>query len=496
MKKIVFASWIIAASAASAIAADLPAQKYIKAPAMAGQPYDWTGFYIGANAGVGLGRNLTQDSINNNLSPPGFFTPQSYLGPLGAIGGGQIGYNWQVGKVVLGLETDIQAAGMTDNQTCLHPGFIGVSCPPAGPGLQYHQKVDWFGTARLRAGLATGPVLSYLTGGFAYGGVSTTVTDDTFGFGPFASTVSGTRTGWTVGSGVEASLGGNWTAKVEYLYLNLGTQAGNYVSVLTGLGTSARAYSSDIREHVFRVGLNYRVGGVRPFSEPVANWSGGYLGGNLGSAVARDVTNNTRVGVGTPNSDNFNLMPKGILGGVQAGYNWQAASWVFGLEVDIQGSTQRDDKACQSGCTSGVNLGVNSDTYDQRLSWLGTARGRIGYSLGGTLFYATGGAAFGGVKTGIVETAQGFPTIAASFNETRLGWTVGGGIESRFEFFDLLGKNWTSKTEYLYVDLGTSNGGYTNVPLLFAHVVSSSVTEHIFRTGLNYHFNAPVIARY
>jgi outer membrane immunogenic protein len=486
---------ILAGSSLSAQAADI----VVKAPvykAPEAKVYDWTGFYVGVNVGVGLGRNLTQDTISNGLNPPTLFVPQSYLGPIGAIGGGQIGYNWQISNVVLGLETDIQAAGMTDNQTCVHPGFIEVTCPPVGPGLRFNQKLDWFGTARVRAGLATGPVLSYLTGGFAYGGASTTVTDDVFAFGPATSTVSGTRTGWAFGSGVEASLGGNWTAKAEYLYLNLGTQAGNYVAVLTGIGSSSRAYSSDIHENVFRAGLNYRLGGNRPYSAPVANWAGGYFGGNLGGALARDVSNNTRLGVGTPTSDNFNLMPSGFLGGAQAGYNWQAASWVFGLEADIQGSTQRDNKACQSGCSSSANIGLNSDTYDQRLSWLGTARGRIGYSLGATLFYGTGGAAFGGVKTGIVESTQGVPTVNASINQTRFGWTVGGGIESPFEFFGLFGKNWTSKTEYLYVDLGTSSGGYANVPLLFTYAVSTCVTEHIFRTGLNYHFNSPVMAKY
>ena len=98
---------------------------------------------------------------------PGFSANSTYLSPQGGLGGGQIGYNWQtnsfLGPLVLGVEADIQGAGMDDNRTDLFPGF------------QYSQKLDWFGTVRGRVGLATGPTMTYLTAGFAYGNVNTTV---------------------------------------------------------------------------------------------------------------------------------------------------------------------------------------------------------------------------------------------------------------------------------------------------------------------------------
>jgi len=112
-------------------------------------------------------------------------------------------------------------------------------------------------------------------------------------------------------------------------------------------------------------------------------------------------------------------------------------------------------------------------------------RGRLGYAVGPSLFYATGGLAYGGIKTAF---------NGASISETRTGWTVGAGIETPFTLLGLFGPNWTSKTEYLYVDLGRSTA---NLNLGGAAAVfTTNVQEHIFRTGINYHFNAPVVARY
>ena len=365
MKKLLVGVALIG-TAVSAQAADLAVKApYYKAPAIA-SVYDWTGFYLGVNAGVGLGRDRTQrfDAASAD---------SLYLSPLGAIGGGQIGYNWQtnsfLGPLVLGVEADIQGADMTDNRTDVR-------------GVQYGQKLDWFGTVRGRIGLVTGPTLSYVTAGYAYGNVNTTVVN---GGVPF--TFNGGRSGWTWGSGVEAALGGNWTGKIEYLYVDLGDRT----DVFAG-GT--QTLRSELRENIFRVGLNYRIGGNSAYTPTVAaNWTGFYLGGNFGSGTARNRSTLTDLGAGT--TDRFNLAPDGINGGVQAGYNWQAGNWVYGLETDIQASAQEDNKTC-IGCVPGASLDFNS-----KLPWFGTVRGRLGYSVGPSLFYATGGFAYGGVKTDI-----------------------------------------------------------------------------------------------
>ncbi|WP_315838389.1 outer membrane protein [Bradyrhizobium prioriisuperbiae] len=461
----------LVAGAGAASAADLPARVYTKAPPMLVQAYNWTGFYAGVNAGVGFGRSKT------DLAVPGLGDEHSRLGGLGALGGAQIGYNLQtgnflgLGNIVFGVEADIQGADLQDNRTCYY------FCAP-GAGAAINQKLDWFGTARGRVGIASGPVFSYFTGGFAYGNVKTTITDLSGLTAP--STFSSTRTGWTIGSGVEAALGGNWTGKVEYLYVDLGTQSGINTAV-------PYTYSSEIREHIFRAGLNYRFGGTGVYApEPVANWTGFYIGGNGGGATA---LNKSSLQDGAVN-EKFNLSPDGYFGGAQIGYNWQAANWVWGLEADIQGGSLKDNFACLNSCDVATSTLI---AFNQKMEWFGTVRGRLGYSVGSSLFYATGGLAYGNVKTQLSgANGPGIP-IDESFSHTKVGYAVGGGIESPFDLFGWFGKNWTSKTEYLFVDLGKSTDSVSAVPGL---TFTTHAQEHMLRTGLNYHFNSPVVAKY
>jgi outer membrane immunogenic protein len=483
MKRLL-ATTALLAVAVNAQAADLPAKApYLKAPVA--MVYDWTGFYIGVNAGVGMGRDYTRLDI-----PAGPSFERSYLNPQGGLGGGQIGYNWQAkgftlfglaDQLVLGVEADVQGAGLSDNHTCL------IGCTVLF-NTQFSQKLDWFGTVRGRIGVANGPVLSYVTGGWAYGSVKTSLTETIAGVtGVFSSDQN--RSGWTYGSGVEASLGGNWTGKIEYLYLNLGDRQDAFA--LNGLGHNL---STEFREHIFRAGLNYRIGGNSGYvTPPPANWAGFYLGGNIGSGYARDRTS-LAVNFGPIDTERFNLSPEGIIGGIQAGYNWQAANWVFGVEADIQASSQRDKDACVAFC----NLPASFAAYDAKLPWFGTARGRLGYSVGSTMFYATGGYAYGNIKTRVNSSLFGVANNV-EFSDTKGGWTVGGGIEAPFILFGLLGPNWTAKSEYLYVDLGSSSSSFT-VPVpgatTLTAITTTRVQEHIFRTGINYHFNKPVVAKY
>ena len=496
MKKLLIAAAVVSTSAVAAQvsqAADLPARVYTKASPLVVQAYNWTGFYAGVNVGYGFGRNRT----DINLTPAGGpFDETTRLMPDGVLGGAQIGYNWQggnfgLGNIVLGVEADIQGANLR-NSLC------SFGCDPAllgGTGFIYTQKLDWFGTVRGRVGVATGSVLSYITGGFAFGNVETGISSPLIGGASFKQT----RTGWTIGSGVEAALGGNWTGKIEYLYLDLGTQNGSDLFPGVPPGTSL---SSDIRSHIFRAGLNYRIGGTGVYApEPVANWAGWYIGGNGGSATARNPSELSVVQPAPLPSgvlERFNLSPDGYFGGAQVGYNWQAANWVYGIEADIQGSSQKDNKLCIFACVAAAV----SVPVEQKMQWFGTVRGRLGYSVGATLFYATGGFAYGGVKTSFGVNQVAPPpasSIEASSSQTRTGYAVGAGIESPFEFFGLFGKNWTAKTEYLFVDLGKTSVSLpipAPVPAGTAFVIDSRVQEHIFRTGLSYHFNSPVVAKY
>ena len=186
----------------------------------------------------------------------------------GIIGGGQIGYNWQVQNWVWGLEADIQGSDQKGRRDFLCP--TGVCTPPFGviavfPGpavpVALDQKLEWFGTVRGRVGvLATPQVLFYATGGLAYGEVNTSAT---IGAGAFGFNAHDTRVGYTVGAGVEGALGGNWTAKLEYLYMDLGRTSGSFLTTIPALGGGVLSYnySSRITDNIVRVGVNYKFGG-------------------------------------------------------------------------------------------------------------------------------------------------------------------------------------------------------------------------------------------
>ncbi len=472
MKIFWLAAALAGASTAPTLAADLARVPYTKAAPVATQVYNWTGFYAGVNVGIGLGRNLNRETIPDLLIDS---SSTAYLGPLGAIGGAQVGFDKQWGDLIVGLEADIQASGQKD-RACT------MACVPVF-SYQVQQQTDWFGTVRGRVGLATGPVLSYVTGGFAYGNVKTGASLFT---GTLATINSNeTRTGWTVGSGVEAALAGNWTAKLEYLYVDLGTTARLFSNAV---GLNAGSFiTSDIREHIFRVGVNYRLNGAAAAAAPTADWSGLYVGANAGSATARNSTLTTSVFAPaiTPSTfERFMLSPDGYLGGVQLGYNWQTANWVYGIEADVQASSQRDNKSCQLTCAPSRTF---FETIDQKTPWLATVRGRLGYAVGPALFYATGGLALGEVSTKVTGFGSFAPITTFSFRDAKAGWTVGAGIESPLRFFDLIGKNWTVKTEYLYADLGHVTNVAVTPTVTMTHTMT--IQEHIFRGGINYHFN-------
>jgi outer membrane immunogenic protein len=228
-----------------------------------------------------------------------------------------------------------------------------------------------------------------------------------------------------------------------------------------------------------------------PAMVPVYNWTGFYVGGNIGYSFGRSRHDWSAIGpggtVGLTGSNSHNL--DGVVGGGQIGYNWQVTNWVVGLEADFQGTGER-------GSNSGICLATIACTrsffdVSQRLEWFGTLRGRVGYTVAPTwLLYGTGGLAYGHVKTTVDATIAGVAGTAGS-SETAVGYTVGGGIEAA------LGGNWTGKAEYLYVDLGKVSGSYAAQAGTLQ--LDSRVTDHVLRFGVNYHFPAamgPVVAKY
>ena len=243
--------------------------------------WNWTGFYVGGNAGYSWGRSSTDVTFFNTLTgvpivpPPGSVTSSGF-DMNGGIAGGQAGYNWQVNTSwVLGLEADIQwsgekgraaygCAGTLAGGVCL-PGLTFLPAGGTGTNLALQDKLEWFGTVRGRAGLlATPKVLLYGTGGLAYGSIKTTATltgfDPNGGALAFVGSSSNTRVGWTVGAGIEGMITQNWTAKLEYLYMDLGRFNNASFTLAPGslIGVNV---SSKFTDNILRVGVNYRFGG-------------------------------------------------------------------------------------------------------------------------------------------------------------------------------------------------------------------------------------------
>jgi outer membrane immunogenic protein len=228
MKRLLLAGVASLAIAASpAIAADLPAHMPTKAPAYAPMMYNWSGWYIGIQGGYGFGRSDWADSLG---SITGGFDVD------GALLGGTLGVNWQTGNWVLGLEGDGSWSNIRGSAPCV----VGVTC---------ETRNDWLATVRGRVGHAFDRVMPYITGGVAFGDIEAT----TLGLSE-----TSTEVGWTVGAGVEWALAGPWTAKVEYLYADLGKMSCS-VAVCGGAGPTDVKLDTSI----VRAGINYRFGGMR-----------------------------------------------------------------------------------------------------------------------------------------------------------------------------------------------------------------------------------------
>jgi outer membrane immunogenic protein len=209
---------ILAASGADA--ADLSAKLPVKAPVVAPVPYyDWSGLYFGVNGGGAFGTSTNTDALRGITTN----FPIS-----GGLFGGTVGYNYQIGRTVLGLEGDLDWAGIGGNS-----GAIG--------GVNYRSYLQWISTVRGRIGFAFDRVMPYVTGGLAAGGIKDTVTAP-------GGAVAGTRTdtGWTIGAGIEYGLTPNVSLKAEYLYTDLPATA-------PVLGDKA-----DVKSSMVRGGVTWR----------------------------------------------------------------------------------------------------------------------------------------------------------------------------------------------------------------------------------------------
>ena len=195
------------------------------------------------------------------------------------------------------------------------------------------------------------------------------------------------------------------------------------------------------------------------------NWTGPYLGAQIGYGWARDkIHDESRSTPGVSDySDRFNL--RGATGGIYGGYNYQMGMWLFGAEGDMEISDVNGDNAAWPFGTD----------MTAKIRAQGSLRGRLGYVYDTSLFYVTGGLAFGDIKTDYYDTPA-----HDSYSRWRAGWTVGAGVEHAFT------PHWTARLEYRYTDFGritdwtaTTDSGWNE---------HNDITEHAVRVGISYKF--------
>lgn len=219
---------VLLGAAVGAQAADLPvASQSRNSLSAATSPYDWTGFYVGAQIGYGWGQSSGTQNAGGTFFP---VVPYS-LDPAGALAGGHVGFAYQTGAIVLGAEADLEAANLNGS----------TSFPAFNQAYFFNAKADTLASVRGRFGWAQDRLMLYGTAGAAWGRVTTPPLDG----------LNGWRTGWTAGAGVEYAVRRNWSVKAEYRYTDLG-RASSFDPTLNSTD------DNKLNFHAIRLGASYR----------------------------------------------------------------------------------------------------------------------------------------------------------------------------------------------------------------------------------------------
>ena len=422
--------------------------------------YDWTGFYIGGHVGmstgaVGAGPHTEPADPSEGDDP--VFHNRVFGDFTQILAGGHIGYNYRLlPSVLVGLEGDVNAKSG-------HGWFHEAKSRPTS---------SWDASIRARLGyLVTLRSLVYGTGGFAFGHFSTPFS--TSGEGP--EVLGGTRTGWTLGAGVQYALDPNWSMRIEYRYTDWGSKTVDWDGPIP----------SDLTEHRVIAGLTYNFGGPPPllptaptpggmiYKAPGAvykapppavapyGWTGFYIGGQIGASAASL----------TVSPDDSGLSDFGdftqVLAGGHVGYDYQITSFVVGVEGDLSAKFGH----------GWFDTAASRPTSSRD----GSIRGRLGYLMTPrSLVYVTGGFAFGRFTTPLHEL-DAADTVELLGGD-RTGWTFGGGIQYALD------SNWSARIEYRYTDWGTKTVAWEDIDSAFTN---SKLTDGRVLVALSYKLAGP-----
>jgi outer membrane immunogenic protein len=531
------AALIAAVGASSADAADLTPAPVYKAPAVAAPSSPWSGFYAGLALGFRADRSdattISQSlaGVPTNLSQGAI--QQEPLDGIGFRAAPYIGWNWQVApQWVVGIEGDV---GFANQATALQGFGFGPEFLDSLAGDSLALKTTWDASVRARLGyLVTPSTLLYATGGAAWqhfqvistcGSASFCVADAVT---PAVIANSTTRTGWTIGAGVETALRGHWLLRGEYRYADFGSSSFSLSRSSTdpAFNPTVDSFNVSMRTHTVTFGLAYKFGDPVPSANPgdapglfpvkatpaAMSWSGPYLGLGLGERTSRaDATTTSLLAGGVSQNLTGQATSEPFDGTAfraapYFGWNWQVApQWLVGVEGDVGFANQTTAlQGFDFGPHGFQSSGAGADSLAVRTTWDASARARLGYLVTpATLLYATGGAAWQHFE--VTSTCVGFFCALVNFtpsiitnSTTRSGWTVGAGFETA------LSRNWFARAEYRYADFGSRpfSLSRSSAEGAFNPTVDNfnvAMRTHTATLGVAYKFDwgtGPVVAKY